>query len=228
VKIFRGFRVQHNDARGPGKGGIRFHPQETIDTVRALSMWMTWRNYPSGGGGLAGVVDRGSDPVRIAWERREFLGLPVLPYDWLKMEDFWGCAGGVGRRILGKPKHLASVVDIDGLAIIAPERGKRVHHSGSPKEWQAYKHKFSKKCVMRRTALLWGMPGGTAVGVSALATSAGGDARKKLQGEKHKFQDMDAHHRSNLIRRAGDSSSTVRAKTYSLQCHRPRHAGRDV
>ena len=43
MKIFRGFRVQHNDARGPAKGGIRFHPQETIDTVRALSMWMTWK-----------------------------------------------------------------------------------------------------------------------------------------------------------------------------------------
>jgi len=41
MKVFRGFRVQHNDARGPGKGGIRFHPQETIDTVRALAMWMT-------------------------------------------------------------------------------------------------------------------------------------------------------------------------------------------
>ena len=36
MKVFRGFRVQHNDARGPGKGGIRFHPQETVDTVRAL------------------------------------------------------------------------------------------------------------------------------------------------------------------------------------------------
>ena len=42
VKVFRGFRVQHNDARGPSKGGIRFHPQETVDTVRALAMWMTW------------------------------------------------------------------------------------------------------------------------------------------------------------------------------------------
>jgi len=41
VRIFRGFRVQHNDARGPSKGGIRFHPMETIDTVRALAMWMT-------------------------------------------------------------------------------------------------------------------------------------------------------------------------------------------
>ena len=53
VKVFRGFRVQHNDARGPGKGGIRFHPQETIDTVRALAMWMTWKcavvDIPLGG-----------------------------------------------------------------------------------------------------------------------------------------------------------------------------------
>ena len=40
---FRGFRIQHNDALGPCKGGIRFHPQETADTVRALSMWMTWK-----------------------------------------------------------------------------------------------------------------------------------------------------------------------------------------
>jgi glutamate dehydrogenase len=59
VKIFRGFRVQHNDARGPAKGGIRFHPQETADTVRALSMWMTWKcavaNLPLGGG-KGGVI----------------------------------------------------------------------------------------------------------------------------------------------------------------------------
>ena len=40
-RIFFGYRVQHNDSRGPAKGGIRFHPAETLDTVRALSMWMT-------------------------------------------------------------------------------------------------------------------------------------------------------------------------------------------
>lgn len=54
VKVFHGFRVQYNDARGPSKGGIRFHPEETIDTVRALSAWMTWKcallNLPLGGG----------------------------------------------------------------------------------------------------------------------------------------------------------------------------------
>ncbi|KPJ61248.1 MAG: glutamate dehydrogenase [Latescibacteria bacterium DG_63] len=54
VRVFRGFRVQYNDARGPCKGGIRFHPNETIDTVRALAAWMTWKaalaNLPFGGG----------------------------------------------------------------------------------------------------------------------------------------------------------------------------------
>lgn len=54
VKVFKGFRVQYNDARGPTKGGIRFHPDETIDTVRALGAWMTWKtavvDIPLGGG----------------------------------------------------------------------------------------------------------------------------------------------------------------------------------
>jgi len=43
LKVFSGYRVQHNDARGPAKGGIRFHPNETLDTIRALAMWMTWK-----------------------------------------------------------------------------------------------------------------------------------------------------------------------------------------
>jgi glutamate dehydrogenase/leucine dehydrogenase len=42
-EIFQGYRVQYNDARGPAKGGIRFHPDETIDTIRALAAWMTWK-----------------------------------------------------------------------------------------------------------------------------------------------------------------------------------------
>jgi len=54
VRVFQGFRVQYNDARGPAKGGIRFHPDETIDTVRALASWMTWKcallDLPLGGG----------------------------------------------------------------------------------------------------------------------------------------------------------------------------------
>ena len=54
TKIFHGFRVQYNDARGPNKGGIRYHSGETIDTVRALAAWMTWKtavvDIPLGGG----------------------------------------------------------------------------------------------------------------------------------------------------------------------------------
>lgn len=59
TRTFRGFRVQYNDARGPAKGGIRFHPDETIDTVRALAAWMTWKTAVSDiplGGGKGGVI----------------------------------------------------------------------------------------------------------------------------------------------------------------------------
>lgn len=59
TRIFQGFRVQYNDAKGPTKGGIRFHPEETIDTVRALAAWMTWKcallDLPLGGG-KGGVI----------------------------------------------------------------------------------------------------------------------------------------------------------------------------
>lgn len=71
VTVFRGFRIQHNDSRGPGKGGIRFHPQETVDTVRALSMWMTWKcavvDIPLGGS-KGGVV---CDPHHLSQREQE-------------------------------------------------------------------------------------------------------------------------------------------------------------
>ena len=73
VKVFRGFRVQHNDARGPAKGGVRFHPMETIDTVRALAMWMTWKtsvvDIPLGGG-KGGVV---CDPHNLSMREQELV-----------------------------------------------------------------------------------------------------------------------------------------------------------
>jgi glutamate dehydrogenase (NAD(P)+) len=59
VKIFHGYRIQYNYARGPAKGGIRFHPDETVDTIRALAGWMVWKtavvDLPLGGG-KGGVV----------------------------------------------------------------------------------------------------------------------------------------------------------------------------
>src|SRR6202041_991825 len=59
IKVFEGYRVQHNVTRGPAKGGLRFHPATDIDEVKALAMWMTWKcalaNLPYGGakGGVA-------------------------------------------------------------------------------------------------------------------------------------------------------------------------------
>lgn len=71
VEVFQGYRVQHNDARGPCKGGIRFHPQETADTVRALATWMTWKcsvvDIPLGGG-KGGVI---CDPHNLSMREQE-------------------------------------------------------------------------------------------------------------------------------------------------------------
>lgn len=73
IRVFQGFRVQHNDARGPNKGGIRFHPSETLDTVRALATWMTWKcavaDIPLGGG-KGGVV---VDPATLSTSEKERL-----------------------------------------------------------------------------------------------------------------------------------------------------------
>jgi glutamate dehydrogenase (NAD(P)+) len=59
VQIFHAYRIQHSYARGPAKGGIRFHPDETVDTIRALAGWMTWKTAVADlplGGGKGGVV----------------------------------------------------------------------------------------------------------------------------------------------------------------------------
>ena len=72
VGVFKGFRVQYNDARGPTKGGLRFHPDETIDTVRALAAWMTWKtavvDIPLGGG-KGGVICNPKEMSQAELER---------------------------------------------------------------------------------------------------------------------------------------------------------------
>jgi len=73
TKMFTGFRVQYNDARGPTKGGLRFHPEETIDTVKALAAWMTWKcavvDIPYGGS-KGGVI---CNPKELSTEELERL-----------------------------------------------------------------------------------------------------------------------------------------------------------
>ncbi|NPV78235.1 MAG: Glu/Leu/Phe/Val dehydrogenase [Anaerolineae bacterium] len=82
IRVFQGFRVQHNDVRGPAKGGIRFHPAETIDTVRALATWMTWKcavaDIPLGGG-KGGVV---VDPATLSSGEKERLVRGYIQQIW--------------------------------------------------------------------------------------------------------------------------------------------------
>ncbi len=71
-EVFKGFRIQYNTARGPAKGGIRFHADETVDTVRALAAWMTWKTALADlplGGGKGGVVCDPKSLSRAEMER---------------------------------------------------------------------------------------------------------------------------------------------------------------
>jgi glutamate dehydrogenase (NAD(P)+) len=84
VKVFHAYRIQYNHARGPAKGGIRFHPDETVDVIRALACWMTWKtavvDLPLGGG-KGGVI---CDPKNMSERELESLSRgyvrAVAPY----------------------------------------------------------------------------------------------------------------------------------------------------
>lgn len=82
IQVFFGYRVMHNDARGPAKGGIRFHPHETLDTVRALATWMTWKTAVADiplGGGKGGVV---VDPSQLSPAEKERLCREWIDAAW--------------------------------------------------------------------------------------------------------------------------------------------------
>lgn len=72
VRVFRGFRIQHNDARGPTRGGVRFHPQKSIDILRAIAMWMSWKSAVVDvplGGSAGGVLCDPHDLSLLEQER---------------------------------------------------------------------------------------------------------------------------------------------------------------
>jgi glutamate dehydrogenase len=108
VKIFRGFRVQHNDARGPSKGGIRFHPQETIDTVRALAMWMSWKcavvDIPLGGG-KGGVI---CDPHNLSAREQE-----LICRGWVRQvaRDIGPLVDVPAPDVMTNPQHMLWMLD---------------------------------------------------------------------------------------------------------------------
>src|SRR5207247_5161544 len=84
IQMFTGFRVHHNIDRGPAKGGIRYHPGVTIEEVKALAMWMTWKcavvGIPYGGakGGVSVDAKQLSQKELEALSRRFFTEIEVL------------------------------------------------------------------------------------------------------------------------------------------------------
>jgi len=108
VQVFRGFRVQHNDARGPSKGGLRFHPQETIDTVRALAMWMTWKcavvDIPLGGA-KGGVV---CDPHHLSMREQE-----QICRGWIRQiaRDIGPLTDVPAPDVMTSPQHMLWMLD---------------------------------------------------------------------------------------------------------------------
>mgnify|MGYP003875363035 CR=1 FL=1 len=133
IKVFVGYRVHHNDARGPCKGGIRYHPEVTLDEVRALAMWMTWKTSVTGlplGGGKGGVACNPKEMSLSEIERltrrytyaiKEFIG----PYIDIPAPD-----------VNTGPQHMAWIVDtysiFAGYYEPAVVTGKPIELWGSP------------------------------------------------------------------------------------------------
>ena len=97
TQVFEGFRVQYNDARGPTKGGIRFHPDETADTIRALAAWQTWRcalvDVPLGGA-MGGVI---CNPKELSPAELERLS-DRKQWEYLQRLKDIGCYRGLRHR----------------------------------------------------------------------------------------------------------------------------------
>jgi len=83
VRVFQGYRVHHNTSRGPSKGGIRYHPAVSMDEVKALAMWMTWKcavvNIPYGGAKGGVIVDPGELSVEELQRMTRRFAYELLP-----------------------------------------------------------------------------------------------------------------------------------------------------
>jgi glutamate dehydrogenase len=132
VSVFQAFRIQHNDARGPAKGGIRFHPQETADTVRALSMWMTWKcacvDIPLGGA-KGGII---CDPHDLSAREQE-----ALCRGWVRQisRDIGPLRDVPAPDVMTNPQHMLWMLDeyesIHGARYPGLITGKPVGMGGS-------------------------------------------------------------------------------------------------
>jgi glutamate dehydrogenase len=191
TRVFRGFRVQHNDARGPSKGGIRFHPAETLDTVRALAMWMTWKcavvDIPLGGA-KGGVICDPHDLTAAEQERlcRGYVrqiaknvgpvtdvpapDVMTTPQHMLWMLDEFEAVHGVKAPgfITGKPVGLGGSLgrkEATGFGVVFTIRGALKELGLRPQDTRASVQGFGN--VAQYAIELYQQIGGTVVAVSS-------------------------------------------------------------
>lgn len=154
VRVFTGYRVQHNLARGPAKGGIRYHPKVDLDEIRALSMWMTWKcallNVPYGGakGGVAcepkdlslteleRLTRRYASEISIIIGPEKDIPAPDVNTDgrimaWFMDTYSMGQGYSVPGVVTGKPLNLGGTVGRTeatgrGCAIVAREAARKI------------------------------------------------------------------------------------------------------
>ncbi len=132
TKILRGYHVQFNDSRGPTKGGVRFHPLETLDTIRALGMWMTWKcaivNLPLGGSS-SGVA---CDPHSLSPFEMERICRGFVRKIAHQSGPDWDV---LGPDIMTGPQQMLWMLDeyetIIGHKSPGFVTGKPIHHAGS-------------------------------------------------------------------------------------------------
>jgi glutamate dehydrogenase len=132
TKILRGYHVQFNDSRGPTKGGVRFHPLETLDTIRALGMWMTWKcaivNLPLGGSS-SGVA---CDPHSLSPFEMERICRGFVRKIAHQSGPDWDV---LGPDIMTGPQQMLWMLDeyetIVGHKSPGFVTGKPIHHAGS-------------------------------------------------------------------------------------------------
>lgn len=165
IRIFDGFRVHHNDARGPAKGGIRFHPEETIDLVRALAMWQTWKcavvDIPLGGSN-GGVT---CDPHNLSMGEQE-----RLCRGWVRQlsRDLGPLVDVPAPEVMTTDRHMLWMLDefeiIHGSKQPGFITGKPVNMGGSlgRRESTGYGLVFTLREALKELGL---SPGGTTASV---------------------------------------------------------------
>ena len=227
MKVFRGFRVQHNDARGPAKGGIRFHPQETLDTVRALAMWMTWKcsvvDIPLGGGKGGVICDphnlspREQEPICRGWVRQ--MAKNVGPVNdvpapdvmtnpqhmlWM-LDEFEAIHGGrFPGFITGKPVGMGGSLgrtEATGYGVIFTVREALRNMGLKPAECTAAVQGFGN--VSQYAVRLFSELGGKVICVSSLGPG-GPDLLHLPQDGRRRPGRADGHHRPLRRHRQGE------------------------